>query len=189
MKDIFIDELVKKVGEKRAYHSIGVMKTAIKLARIYDCDIEKARIAGILHDCAKYRDKSYLLKRANDFGIILDNIMLENTELIHGPLGAMVAKFEFGIRDDEILDAICYHTTGRKNMTTLDKIIYIADYIEPNRDFPGVDEARELAYKDLNKSLKFAMENTIIFLLRQGKLVHLDTIEARNYLVLLEKSE
>ena len=189
MKDIFIDELVKKIGEKRAYHSIGVMNTAINLAKAHDYDIEKARIAGLLHDCAKYRDRSYLLKRANDFGIILDNIMLENTELIHGPLGAKVAKYEFGVSDEEILDAICYHTTGRENMTTLDKIIYIADYIEPNRDFPGVEEARKLAYIDLNKCLKFAMENTIIFLLKQGNLIHIDTIEARNYLVLIMKSE
>lgn len=188
MKDLLIDEITKKIGEKRASHSIGVMETAVKLAKVHNCDIEKARIAGLLHDCAKYSDTSYLLKSAKDFDIILDNIMLINTQLIHGPLGAKVAKFEFGITDDEILDAIRYHTTGRENMTILDKIIYIADYIEPNRDFPGVEEVRELAFKNLNKSLQIAMDNTIIFLLNQGKLVHLDTIKARNQLVLLESS-
>jgi predicted HD superfamily hydrolase involved in NAD metabolism len=187
MIDTIIMKLTNSIGEKRVKHSLGVMETAISLAEIYNCDIEKAKIAGLLHDCAKYSDESYLLKRANDFGIILDNVMLENTQLIHGPLGAKVAKYEYDILDEEILDAIHFHTTGRIKMTTLDKIIYISDYIEPGRSFPGVEETRELAFKNLDRSVKMAMDNTIKFLVEQGKLIHLDTIRARNYMILLDK--
>lgn len=190
MDDFVLKNLIEKIGNKRTEHSQGVMDTAVKLANIYNGDANKAKIAGLLHDCAKYKDKSYLLKRANDFGMVLDEIMQENTQLIHGPLGAEVAREEFGIKDEEILNAIRYHTTGRENMTLLDKIIYIADYIEPGRSFPGVEEARDLAFKDLDKSIRCAMDNTIIHLANTGKLIHLDTIKARNYLVLQEeKSE
>ena len=180
--------LIEKIGKKRVEHSIGVMETAMELAKVYYADMDKAKIAGILHDCAKYGDKSYLLKRASDFDIILDKIMIENYQLIHGPLGAEVAKEDFGVKDEEILNAIRYHTTGRENMTLLDKIIYIADYIEPSRNFLGVEKARELAFENLDKSLIYAMDNTVIQLIKTSKLIHLDTIKARNYLVFKENS-
>lgn len=181
--DNLLELLVERIGEKRAEHSIRVMDTAVKLASHYSSDINKARIAGALHDCAKYRDKSYLLKRASDFGIILDKTMIINYQLIHGPLGAKVAEDEFGIEDEEILDAIRYHTTGRENMSLLDKIVYMADYIEPSRNFSGVELARQLAFKDLDEGLIYAMNNTILDLIKTNKLIHLDTIKARNYLV------
>ncbi|MDD2446704.1 MAG: bis(5'-nucleosyl)-tetraphosphatase (symmetrical) YqeK [Tissierellia bacterium] len=180
--------LIEKIGKKRVEHSIGVMETAMELAKLYYVDMDKAKIAGILHDCAKYGDKSYLLKRASDFDIILDKIMIENYQLIHGPLGAEVAKEDFGVKDEEILNAIRYHTTGRENMTLLDKIIYLADYIEPSRNFLGVEKARKLAFENLDKSLIYAMDNTVIQLIKTSKLIHLDTIKARNYLVLKENS-
>lgn len=177
------EKIIKDIGEKRYNHSVRVMETAIKLAEIYNTDIEKAKVAGILHDCAKIADETNLLKRTNDFDIILDNCMEYNHELIHGPLGAKIAKEEYGIKDEEILDAIYYHTTGRENMSILDKIIYIADYIEPKRNFPGVEEVRSLAFEDIDKSLILAMEKTIIFLIEKNKLIHPDTIKARNYLI------
>ncbi len=183
--DKFLEnKLINEIGEKRYNHSIRVMNTAIELAEIYEADIEKARVAAILHDCAKLRDKTYLLKRASDFDIILDMYMENNHELIHGPLGAKIAKEEYGIKDDEILDAIYYHTTGKENMNILEKIIYIADYIEPYRNFPGVEEVRKLAFFDLDKGILSAMEKTIIFLVQNNKLIHLDTIKARNYLII-----
>lgn len=159
------------------------MDTALRLAEEYNCDIEKVKIASLLHDCAKFPDKLYLLKLANNFDIILDDVMRYNHELIHGPLGAKIAEKEYGIKDLEILDAIRFHTTGRENMTLLDKIIYVSDYIEPGRNFSGVEKVRDLAFKDLDKSILLAMNNTINFLVNQNSLIHLNTIKARNFLV------
>lgn len=172
-----------EIGEKRFNHSIRVMETALGLAKIYDYNLEKTRTAALLHDCAKYTDKLYLLKLANDFDIILDDVMLHNYELIHGPLGAKIAEKEYGIIDVEILNAIRFHTTGRENMTLLDKIIYISDYIEPGRNFAGVDEVRALAFKSLDESILLAMDNTIKFLINKNNFIHLNTINARNYIL------
>lgn len=178
------EKLIKDIGEKRYNHSVRVMKTAIKLAEINNADIGKAKVAAILHDCAKIIDETNLLKRTYDFDIILDACMEHNHELIHGPLGAKIAEEEYGVKDIQILDAIYYHTTGRENMNILDKIIYMADYIEPYRNFVGVEEIRKLAFEDLDKSLILAMEKTIIFLIENKKLIHPDTIKARNYLLI-----
>jgi predicted HD superfamily hydrolase involved in NAD metabolism len=159
------------------------METSVRLAKKYNCDIEKAKLAGLLHDCAKFPDKTYLLNLANDFDIILDDVLKYNYELIHGPLGAIIAEKEYNIKDREILDAIKFHTTGRENMTLLDKIIYISDYIEPGRDFPGVEKVRSLAFDDLDGSILLAIDNTIEYLIDQKSLIHLNTIKARNYMI------
>ena len=119
------EKLIKSLGEKRYNHSIRVMETAVELARQYGYDEEKAKIAGLLHDCAKYQDHLYLLKRVNDFDIILDDFMIQNKELIHAPLGSKIAEIEYNIKDEEIISAIYYHTIGKENMSLLEKIIYI----------------------------------------------------------------
>lgn len=183
------EKLKEDIGQKRYIHSIGVMNTSMELAKIYKADEEKAKIAGLFHDCAKFREKRNLLKMATEFDIILDNVMERNVELIHGPLGAEVAKRIYNIYDEEILSAIRYHTTGKEDMSILDKIVFIADYIEPNRKFEGVEEVRQLAYRDLDKSLIKAMDNTIVFVVKSGDLIHLDTIKARNYLKIREDLE
>lgn len=189
MIELIREKLLTSIGERRYNHSIGVMETAVNLASIYNYDVDKARLAGLLHDCAKFKDPLNLLKRVNDFGIILDDIMYANNELIHGPLGAKIAEFEYGVKDSEILNAIKYHTTGRENMTLLEKIIYIADYIEPGRDFFGIESIRNLAKKDLDKSVRISMDNTLKYLIEKHKLIHPDTLKSRNYLLLKEKSE
>ena len=148
-------KLLQEIGEKRYNHSLRVMETSVRLAKKYNCDIEKAKLAGLLHDCAKFPDKTYLLNLANDFDIILDDVLKYNYELIHGPLGA----------------------------TLLDKIIYISDYIEPGRDFPGVEKVRSLAFDDLDGSILLAIDNTIEYLIDQKSLIHLNTIKARNYMI------
>lgn len=178
------DQLIHNIGLDRYNHSLRVVEIAIKLAKIYGEDIERTEIAALLHDCGKYLDKISLLKKANNFDIILDSVMEANMELIHAPLGSKIAEVEYGIVNKEILNAIYYHTTGRENMTLLDKIIYIADYIEPSRTFYGIDEIRRLAYVDLDKSILKALDTTIIFLINKNKLIHLNTIEARNYLIM-----
>ncbi|MBU5427196.1 bis(5'-nucleosyl)-tetraphosphatase (symmetrical) YqeK [Tissierella pigra] len=178
------ESLIEDIGEKRYNHSLRVMETAIDLGQKYCTDIDKIKIAAILHDCGKFIDRENLLKMAYDFGIIVDTCMEHNPELIHGPLGSKIAEKKYKIKDREILESICYHTTGRENMTILDKIVYIADYIEPCRNFPGVEEIRNLAFKDLDKSILLAMEKTIIFLIGENKIIHPDTVKARNFLVI-----
>lgn len=174
------NKIIEAIGEKRYEHSIRVMETAIDLARKYNVDVKKAKLAGYYHDCAKYQDESILLKRAGHFDIIKDNIMRDNIELVHAPLGRKVAEEDYGIEDEEVLRAIEYHTTGNNNMSDLEKIIYLADYIEPYRNFPGVETVRELAFENLDKAMLYALDNTIKFLMIKGKLISIITIEARN---------
>lgn len=179
--------LIKNIGMKRYDHSLRVVDTAVELAKIYNADIKKIKVAALLHDCAKFQDERSLLKNISSFGIILDDIMQSNRELIHGPLGSRIAEIEYGVLDRDILDAIYYHTTGRANMTLLEQIIYIADYIEPRRNFSGIDEIRAMAFIDLEESVLMAMENTILFLIQNNSLIHPNTLEARNYLILQKK--
>lgn len=176
--------LKEDIGIERYNHSLRVVDISKKLAEKYGVNVKKASIAALLHDCGKFKDKKRLLKLANDFGIILDNVMEYNWHFIHGPLGAKIAKKIYNIHDEEILNAICYHTTGRENMSLLEKVIYIGDYIEPGRSFKGVDEIREKVDVDLNKGVLCAMDNTIKFVINQGNVVHLNTVKARNNLIL-----
>lgn len=183
------DKLKEDIGPKRYEHSIRVMDTSIKLAKYYGCNVDKAALAGLLHDCGKLQGKINLLKIAYKFDIILDNVIEHNEELIHGPLGEVLANRIYSIDDEAILNAIGSHTTGRENMSLLEKIVYLADVIEPGRKFEGVAEIRDLAYKNINKSILFAMDRTIMFTLSKGSLIHLDTIKARNYLIIQENVE
>lgn len=182
-------DLKANIGEKRYKHSLLVSETSMELAKVYGASVEAAKIAGLLHDCGKFQDKTKILKRAQEFDIILDNIMKNNIQLIHGPLGAALAKYKYKVDDKDILNAIYYHTTARENMSLLEKIVFIADLVEPSRSFPNVDKMRELVYKDLNKALIFALENNIKIVIEKNHLLHLDTIKARNYLLTLEDLE
>lgn len=177
------DYLKKSLKYKRYEHSLSVKHTAIRLAEVYEIDIEKAKIAGLVHDCAKNMNDEEILNIALKHNIKINEVCKESPQLVHGAVGAIIANELMGITDQEVLDAITYHTTGRKSMSTLDKIIYIADYIEPLRTFPGVEELRELAFKDIDKALLKSFDNTIKFVIDRGQLLHFDTIEARNYMI------
>ena len=183
LEDKIKELLLKDIGIKRFQHSLRVAEIAKELGEIYEGDLQKIHIAALLHDCGKITSKNNLLKKAYDFDIILDDIMLENTELIHGPLGAKIAEKQYSIKDREILNAIYYHTTGRENMNLTEKIIFISDYIEPGRAFLGVEEVRKFAYIDINKSVLLAMNQTIKFLIDKNKLISDETIKARNSLI------
>ncbi len=172
--------LKEDIGIERYEHTLRVVETSKELAKKYGVDEDKTSVAALLHDCGKLKNKKKLLKVANDFGIILDNVMEYNKHLIHGPLGAELAKKTYNIHDEEILNAIYYHTTGREKMSLLEKIIYIGDYVEPGRDFEGVEEVRKLVDVDLDKALLYAMDNTIKHIIESGNLIHLDTVKARN---------
>ena len=179
----YYEKLKENIGINRYNHSIRVRDTAIELAKRFHYDVNKAMVAGLLHDCGKYHDKDYLLKQAFEFGIMDDESLINNRHIIHAPLGAIIAEKEYGVDDVEVLDSIRYHTTGRENMTMLEKIVYLADYIEPERKYDGVEEIRELARENINLAVLKSLENSIFHLLDTQRTIHLDTIKARNYLI------
>lgn len=182
-----IAELAKRLSPKRFSHSIGVSETAEWLAARFHCDIEKAKIAGLLHDLAREVPMNELLPRTQAFGIVMSDVEQAEPVLLHALLGAKLAQVEFGIADAEILQAIILHTTGGLGMTTLDKIIYLADVIEPGRGFKGVNQIREVAQIDLDKALLVALDQSIEYLVKRRGLIHPATIAARNE-ILLKKS-
>ncbi len=182
------EELKNSLSHKRYIHSLGVEETAIKLARIYNESIEKASIAGLIHDLAKDFSNVELLHYAKDFDILHNDIFSFHPSLLHGMVGAELAKRKFHIKDEEILDAIRFHTTGKRDMSILEKIIYLADYIEPNRSFPKVEELRKVAFLNLDEGVLKALDHTIHYIVQKGELLHPDTIHARNFLLLQRKS-
>lgn len=179
--------LKNNLKEGRLKHSFGVRDTAEILAKKYGSDPCKARIAGLIHDCAKQMDKNKILDICVQDGYKLDYIAYKNPGIMHGAAGAIIAKKVMEVRDEDILNAITYHTTGRKGMSLLEKIIYLADYIEPSRNFPGVDKLRKTVNEDLNKGLLLSFNSTIELVISRGDLIHLNTIDARNYIICNEK--
>ncbi|MDU5807149.1 MAG: bis(5'-nucleosyl)-tetraphosphatase (symmetrical) YqeK [Peptoniphilus harei] len=174
-------EIRDRIGEKRFLHTLRVRDTAIELAKIHGVDQEKAEVAGFLHDCAKIRDHEELIKAAKKSGLLLTKEMHKAPQIIHSYLGALYAREFYGIEDENILNAITYHTTGRANMSDLEKIIFLADYIEPMRNFDGVEKARQLAKKDLDEAMYFALNNTLNFLVKHDTYIVPTTVTARNY--------
>ncbi|KEK26261.1 bis(5'-nucleosyl)-tetraphosphatase (symmetrical) YqeK [Bacillus gaemokensis] len=182
-------EIVKQqMHEKRYIHTIGVMETAIELAKIYGVDEKKAEMAAIFHDYAKCRPIQEMESVIKQEGLPKD-LLQYNKELWHAPVGAYLVEKEVGITDSEILQAITYHTSGHERMTMLDKVIYVADYIEPSRKFPGVELARELAQEDINKALLFALKRTIQFLMEKDQTIYPLTFQTYNAVIKEEITE
>ncbi len=183
-----LDEMKRKLENsltyKRYVHSINVMDTAAELAEKYHEDTDKAAIAGLLHDCARDIRGSRIFELCNKFNIEVDDIMLRQPELLHGMIGAHMAEFDYGVSDGSIRNAIRCHTIGSVDMGMLDKIIFIADYIEPGRNFSGIDKARELAFNDIDAALLLSFDKTIDYVISKGKLIHPGTIAARNSILM-----
>ncbi|HAI20727.1 MAG TPA: phosphohydrolase [Clostridiales bacterium UBA8153] len=164
-------------------HTLGVVAAVELLAARYDIDREQARLAAFLHDVARDMETSELLKRILEYGILIDEIEAKEPLLLHAKVGAAMGRTLFGIEDEAVLQAVERHTTGAPGMTALDAVIYVADYIEPGRDSPGVDEVRRAAGQDLGHALVLAMNGTVQYLLRENRLVHPRTVDARNHLL------
>ena len=162
---------------RRVPHVQGCEAEAVRLARRWCADEERAAEAAILHDCTKKELLPEQLRLCAKYGIIPDELERENGKLLHAKTGAAVAKFEFG-SDDEVVEAIRWHTTGRPNMTTLEKVLYMADYMEPTRDFPGVEELRRLAYEDLDRAMVLGFEMSLEDILSRGETPHKNTLAA-----------
>lgn len=166
---------------KRIPHVMGVEEEAVKLAQRWGADPEFARRAGILHDCTKYYELPEQLDICEEYGVRLDALEQKAVKLLHSKTGACIARGVFG-QPDAVYDAIFWHTTGKADMTTLEKVLYIADYMEPNRDFDGVERLRHLAYTDLDKAMLLGVEMTIQEMQQRQVPIHTNTLQARDWL-------
>ena len=167
--------------QKRVPHVMGVEEEAVKLARYWGADETLARRAGILHDCTKYWTLEENKELCAKYGVELDELENKAVKLLHSKTGACMAKYVFG-EPEEVYQAIFWHTTAKADMTLLDKILYMADYIEPNRDFDGVERLRALSYQDLDKALLLGVESTIQEMEERGLPIHSNTLQARDWL-------
>ncbi len=174
-------EIKNSFSEKRAKHVFGCEETAAKLARIYNADEYSVRLAALLHDITKEKNNAEQLKLCEKYDIIISNAELCEKELLHAVTGAAVAADVYMV-NEAVRDAIRYHTTGRADMTILEKIIYISDCIEPTRCFDGVEEIRDMAEHDLDEAMRLALDRSIMYLIRNKKIIHTDTLMARNWL-------
>ncbi|MGT2772339.1 bis(5'-nucleosyl)-tetraphosphatase (symmetrical) YqeK [Streptococcus marimammalium] len=177
------DQLIKKleqiVTKDRLKHMIGVEETCIRLARLNDYDVEKAGLTGLLHDYAKNLSDSEFIHLIDKYQLDED-LKQWNNNIWHGFVGSYKIQEDLGITDKDILQAIRCHTTGSNHMSLLDKIVYVADYIEPNRDFPGVKEARKLAEESLDKAVAFETAQTISYLVKKRIPIHPQTLQTYN---------
>ena len=176
-----LKEIVKsKMSLKRFTHTLGVVEMSEKLAKIYNANIEKCKVAALLHDICKEMNMEYIKNICkNNFINELSEEDLENNEILHGFAGAYYVKNELGINDKEILNAIKYHTVGAKDMTLLEKIVYIEDAIEYGRNYPSVVEIREETFKNLDKGILMEIEHKEEYLESIGKKSHPNTDELK----------
>ena len=175
------------LSEKRYTHSVGVMEMAAKLAEIYGADVETAKLAGILHDIAKEMSSEEKLKYVKENNIIINEVERINTPILHGKIGADIAKKKYGI-NEQVQRAIEYHTTTNPNMDLISKIVYVSDKIELNRKSEDYDikYERELALKDIDKTIIYIIDSNIKSLLNKGKLIEAEMIETRNKLLIAQ---
>lgn len=178
------NEIKLTLSEKRFEHSLRVEAEAVKLADTFGSDVEKAKVAAIAHDFAKSYSDNELIKASQKYGMNIDEIQYNFPQLLHGPVAAHICSEKFGINDMDILNAISNHTTGRKGMSLLEKIIYLADIIEPGRYFPGIDDIRKIALNDIDNALLLACNSTLVYIINENYLIHPLTIELRNSILL-----
>lgn len=180
--EVMRKKLKKDLDNYRYHHTLGVMYTAASLAMCYGMDIIQAQTAGLLHDCAKCYTDEEQLALCHKYNIQVTEAEQKSPYLLHAKLGAYFAGKNYGIRDQEILGAIRYHTTGRPGMTDLEKIIYLADYIEPMRDkASNLKRIRRLAFTSLDEAMYAVLKDTLYYLGNSSKSVDPVTQEAYDY--------
>lgn len=176
-----IEEYIENtLSEKRKSHTYAVVSEAIKLAERYGVDPKKAELSALFHDICRGRSVECLDGLIREFG--LDLHYLGNSNLSHGKIAALIMERDFGVKDPEIINAVSYHTTGRPGMSDLEKVIYLADTIEPGRCYPGVEQLRQIAYKDLNEACLMALSRSIDYINSRGLELDSDTMQAKKYL-------
>lgn len=178
-RQALLDKISAAMKPKRFRHVLGVEETAIALAEQYDCDVQKASLAALLHDYAKEVDDQVFKDLIASYHLDEDLLNWDNN-IWHGVVGAYKIAEDFSLMDQEIFQAIQRHTVGAREMTLLDKVLYVADYIEPNRDFPGVEEARQIAKESLDKAVAYETAQTIAHLAKKGIPIYPQTLETYN---------
>ena len=174
----------EKLKEGRFVHSLNVADSAKELARIYGCDEEKAYTAGLLHDVMKNASEEEQLNVIAKAGWQLTPCEKANNKLLHAIAGAALMKTELGITDNELIDAVRYHTTARKNMSVLEKVIYVADFVSADRDYPEVDEVRKASRESLEKAMMLGLEFCIQEIAKRRQILHPDSVNAYNEIIL-----
>ncbi len=184
------DEIKRKLRkmqkENRYRHTLGVMHEAERLAAMVGADTKKARLAGLLHDCAKNMDEKCgvsLFELAKRYCVTLDKYASQEKALVHAFLGAAVARRDYGVEDEEVLSAIYYHTTGRASMTLLEKVVYLADVTETGRNLQMAAVARKIVETDFEGALIYSMGCSIRHVIDKGGIIHPDSVHALNYLI------
>lgn len=185
--DKVLEFLKDNLDDFRYGHSIRVMETAVELARIHGVDEEKAQMAGILHDSGKWKSREKTLQKVQDWGIILSEEERAEYNLVHGALSTYIAKNIFGIEDADVLNAIKNHITGRPAMSDLEKIVYIADMIEPARNYEFIDDFRAMAKVDLDRAMYEILNENLAHLIRNDRYIAGTSLEARNYYLKITK--
>ena len=188
-REQLLDAVKEQVTKHRYEHILGVMETAKKLAKRYGADKKKAELAAILHDYCKFWPEEKMRQIIEETPHIPSDLLMYDKELWHAHVGAEIARRDLGIEDEDVLNAVRYHTSGREGMTLLEKVVCLADYIEPNRQFLGVEEVRKLAKEDLDRALAQALGGTITFLVKREKEIYPLTVLARNSLVKSKKKQ
>lgn len=178
-REALLGKIAEQMSQARFRHVLGVEATALDLADRYGCDRTKASLAALLHDYAKEQPDQVFLDLIDRYQ--LDPVLKTwGNNVWHGLVGRYLITEQFGLADEEILTAIARHTVGSGQMTLLDKVLYVADYIEPGRDFPGVETARQLAAEDLDKAVAYETASTVAFLAKKGMPIYPQTIETYN---------
>lgn len=181
--EVFYKKLRSSLSDKRLVHSLLVAHTARNLARLHGMDEDQAALAGLLHDCAKCMPLATMQQTAKENRLLLDKETLQSGNLLHGPVGAVVAEKEYGITDPNILAAIHCHTTGKVGMLPLDMIVYLSDKIEPSRrTYPVLEEVRALAQQDLAKAMLHSLESSLSYVRSQNTTPHPTTQKAADWL-------
>ena len=175
-------QLKKKQSEHRFVHSLGVQYTSICLAMKYGYDLKKAELAGILHDCAKHYSAEKLIKACQKHQIEITKSEQKSPFLLHAKVGALLAEEKYGVTDEEILNAIRCHTTGKPAMTMLEKIVFVADYIEPGRNnAPNLDTLRQLSFENIDEAVLAILKQTLDYLKSKSQDIDQHTVETYNY--------
>jgi predicted HD superfamily hydrolase involved in NAD metabolism len=190
MRDQVLTWLADNVPASRLQHILGVEQMSVELARHYHLDVEKAAQAGLMHDLAKYFKPSVLLQMARDEGIEIDPICEATPHLLHADVSAIVAKEQFGMQDQEVMDAIAHHTLGRPAMSPLSCVVFLADSLEPNRgQTPELEKLRQVSKQDLYKAICLTSEYSLKFLFDSRCLIHPRTILTRNWALGLSRHQ
>ena len=181
-KDLY-EDVKKLLSEKRFKHCEGVVKRAIEYAEIYNVDTEVTKLVAIAHDIAKELSEEETNRYLEQYNIELDDIERCNKNLLHAKIGAYICKDKYGFTED-MVNAVRFHTTGRPNMTMFEKIVFIADKIDETRQYEGIEELRNLAFKNIDKAIIKNIDSTTILNLQKGRPILEESIKTRNYLLI-----